>query len=200
MWFRALLPAIALALPGAAWTSLAAQTGETGPRPAEIQQLITRYTLVDVGGKSLPALIDKEWRCRKDVTAGVLLLSGDGRWFLETLTRKVCGDRTEVDRDTEDGIYRTEGETMRFFDDEGREKTDRGWNIGTDIDLDDFKTGSVGDDGVLTVELAGGHSLVFRRQVLKVTPPASHRRHHPGAPAIRVAAAFGCRACVAPLL
>lgn len=189
MRFRAFLPAIALALLDAAWTSLAAQTSETGPGPAELQQLITRYTLVEVGGKSLPALIEKEWRCQKNVTAGVLLLSGDGRWLLETRTRKVCGDRTEIDRDSDDGIYRTEGATMRFFDDEGRQKTDRGWSIGTDIDLDNFKTGSLANDGVLTVQLADGHTnLVFRRQVLKVVPPASHRRHRPGAAAIRVAA------------
>jgi hypothetical protein len=189
MRIRALLPAIAPAFLVVAWTSLAAQARETGPRQAELRQLFTRYTLVEVGEKSLPALIEREWRCRKNVTAAVLLLRGDGRWLLETQTRKVCGDRTEVDRDRDDGIYRTEGARMRFFDGEGRQKTDGGWSIGTDIDLENLKAGSIGNDGVLTVQLADGHTrLVFRRQVLRVTPPASHRpQHHPGAAAIKVA-------------
>lgn len=194
MRIRALLPAIAPALLVVAWTSLAAQAGEAGPRQAELRQaelrqLFTRYTLVEVGEKSLPALIEKEWRCQKNVTAAVLLLRGDGRWLLETQTRKVCGDRTEVDRDRDDGIYRSEGAQMRFFDGKGRQKTDHGWSLGTDIDLDKLEAGSIGNDGVLTVQLADGHTrLVFRRQVLRVTPPASHRQqHHPGAAASKVA-------------
>ncbi|MGH7525576.1 MAG: hypothetical protein ACREMX_02615 [Gemmatimonadales bacterium] len=198
MRHRALLPTIALALLGVARTSAAAQTTETGPPPTPIQQLTKRYTLVEVAGKSLPTLIEKEGRCQKNVTAGVLMLSGGGRWFLETLTREVCEDRTEDDRDSDDGIYRTEGGTMRFFDDDGRVKTDRWWSIGTDIDLDQFKTGTIGNDGTLTVQLADGRTnLLFRRQGLEETPPASHRQRRPGA-AIRIAGTLGGRAGVAP--
>ena len=131
-------------------------TAATPPVPAE-----TRYTLAEVAGKPLPVEVEKEWRCREEVTAGTLTLRGD-RWRLETVQRETCGDRTEEDRDTDDGIYRTEGGTLRFFDDDGREKSDD-WDLDRDLDLDDLRSGTRGADGSLTVLLADGKTrLVFR--------------------------------------
>ena len=70
-----------------------AATAQAAPAaPAE-----TRYVLVDVGGKALPVEVEKEWRCREDVTAGTLRLREDGLWRLETLVRETCGDRTETE-------------------------------------------------------------------------------------------------------
>ena len=144
--------AVTALLAGAAWTGAAAQTADT-----------KRYQLVEVSGKPLPALIEKEWRCEEQVVAGTLTLRDDGRWLLETTTREACGDRTEEDRDSDDGTHRTEGKTIRFFDDDGRENSDSDWGTGTDIDLDEFKTGTVADDGSLTVQLADGNTtLLFR--------------------------------------
>jgi len=115
------------------------------------------------GGDTLPARVEKEWRCHEDVAAGRLSLRQDWRWLLETTTREVCDDRVDEDHDTDDGTYKTQGQTLRFLDDDGRENIDRGWGIGTDIDLDDLRTGTLASDGTLTVKLADGTPLVFRR-------------------------------------
>jgi hypothetical protein len=191
MRYPALAIAIGIALVGGAPASAAAQTPRVGlATPAEIRQLITTYTLLEVGGKSLPTLIEQEWRCHKDIIAGTLVLSGGGRWLLQTVTREVCGDQTSVQRSTDDGIYRTEAGTMRLFDENGRERTKRGWSFGTDIDLDELKTGTFGSEGILTVQLSDGHTeLVFRQVVHRVTPPAGYRQRPRGAP-IKIATAY----------
>ncbi|HET8624716.1 MAG TPA: hypothetical protein VFM14_14220 [Gemmatimonadales bacterium] len=41
--------------------------------------------------------------------------------------------------DTDDGRFTTEGQTVRFFDDDGNENT-KEWSVGKDIDLADEKT------------------------------------------------------------
>jgi hypothetical protein len=125
---------------------------------------VTRYALVEVAGNRLPAETEKGLRCREEVTAGTLSLSGDGRWLLETATREICGDRTEDDRDTDDGTYRAEGSTFHFLDDDGRENTGD-WGLDREIDLDDLRTGTLAQDGTLSIRLASDkHTLVFRRQ------------------------------------
>jgi hypothetical protein len=121
----------------------------------------TRYTLVEVDGKALPTTIEKELRCREDVTAGTLSLTQDGRWLLETVTKEICGDRTEEDSDREHGTYTTEGQTLSFLDEDARENHDSGWG-GRDDDLDEFKTGTLAADGSLTIKLADGTPLLFR--------------------------------------
>ena len=158
----------AAALFGLTWAPAAASRPAEPALPAQSRPATpdTRYALVQVAGKPLPAQVEKEWRCREDVTAGSLTLSGDNRWLLETTTREVCGDRSEEDRDTEDGMYRTEGNTIRFLDEDGREDTDRDWGTGSDsdIDLDDLSTGTSAADGTLRVQLADGRTtLLFRR-------------------------------------
>lgn len=152
--------------------ALAAAVALTAPAAAQAQDTtatqtatqLTRYTLVEVGGKPLPVEVDREWRCRESVHAGTLMLRSDGRWRLETSNREVCGDRTEEDLEDEDGRYRTEGATLRFFDDDGRENDDD-WDLGREIDLDELETGTLNDDGTLTVQLADDETtLLFRRE------------------------------------
>jgi hypothetical protein len=152
---------LTLALVAGAWTMGRAQTADTAAHRAA--PTVTSYTLVRVGDDTLPARVEKEWRCQEDVIAGRLSLRQDGRWLLETTTREVCGERIEEDHDTDDGTYTTQGQTLRFLDDDGRENNDRGWGIGTDIDLDELKTGTLASDGTLTVKLADGTPLLFRR-------------------------------------
>lgn len=159
-----------LAVAGALATAPAAagaQVSDSAPAGAEVSDSargLTRYTLVEVGGNALPALVEKELRCREEVTDGALTLRDDGHWLLETTTREVCGDRTEEDRDTDDGTYSAQGATLRFLDDEGRVPSDDGWGIGTDIDLDELASGTLAGDGGLKVQLADGRTtLVFRR-------------------------------------
>ena len=123
----------------------------------------TRYTLVAVRGKALPATVEKELRCREDVTAATLSLSGDGRWLLETATKEICGDRTEEDSDRDHGTYTMEGQKLSFLDDDGRENHDSGSGTGTDDDLDEFKSGTLAPDGSLTITLADGTPLLFRK-------------------------------------
>lgn len=123
----------------------------------------TIYQLAQVDGTALPVEVEKEWHCREDVTAGTLTLGGDGRWLLETTKREVCGSNTKTGIDTDDGRYIAEGQTLRFLDDDGDENT-KDWDLGKDIDLDDFRTGTLGGDGTLTVQLADEKTtLVFRR-------------------------------------
>src|SRR5688572_19574197 len=125
----------------------------------------SRYVLVDVGGKALPAEIEKEWRCREDVTAGTLLLREDGRWRLETSVRETCGDRTEMEHEDDDSRYRAEGTTLHFLDDDGN-RNDADWSLdgGGEIDLDDLDQGTMADGGALTVRLADEKTVLrFRR-------------------------------------
>ena len=124
----------------------------------------TRYVLVEVGGRRLPAETDKEWRCREEVTAGTLLLRDDGRWRLETDTRETCGDRVTTDRDSDDGTLRREGATLRFLEDDGTENRS-GWSLDRELELEDLDTGTMGDGGTLTVRLADEKTtLLFQRQ------------------------------------
>jgi hypothetical protein len=137
-------------------------TGPTAQAPAAVPDE-KRYTLVDVGGNGLPVEIEKEWRCRDEVTAGTLVLREDSRWRLETSVRETCGDRTEVDQDDEDGMYRTEGATIHFLDADGK-RNDADWSLQREIDLDELDHGSI-DGGTLTVRLADEKTVLrFRRQ------------------------------------
>lgn len=169
---RNLMLAMALASAGALWLMPGFGAAQQAQQPQQAQQAqpslptagTVRYTLIEVGGKPLPALVEQEVRCREEVTDGALTLRDDGRWLLETTTREVCGDRTEEDRDRDDGTYSSEGSTLRFLDDEGRVPSDRGWGVGTDIDLDDLVSGTLAGDGRLNIRLADGRTtLVFRR-------------------------------------
>ena len=123
-----------------------------------------RFTLVEVGGKALPVQVDKEWRCREEVTAGTLVLRGDGRWRLGTSIRETCGDRTKMDQEDEDGLYRTEGGTIQFLDDDGN-RNDDDWHVLPEIDLDELDQGSIADGGTLTVRLADEKTVLkFKEQ------------------------------------
>ena len=55
--------------------------------------------------------------------------------------------------DTDDGRDTTEGQTVRFVDDDGKENT-KEWSVGKDIDLDDLHSCTLGAEGTLTVRLA----------------------------------------------
>lgn len=148
-------------------TVTATASAQAGPAAADTARAaaVTRYVLVDVGGKGLPVEVEKGWRCREEVTAGTLLLRDDGRWRLETTQRETCGNRTEMDQDDEDGIYRTEGTTIHFLDDDGN-RNDADWNLGKEIDLDDLDQSTLADGGgTLTVRLADEKTVLrFRRQ------------------------------------
>ena len=123
-----------------------------------------RYTLAEVDGKKLPVETEKEWRCREEVTAGTLVLREDGRWRLETDIRETCGDRTKMDREDEDGIYRTEGTSIQFLDDDG-DRNDADWSLDRELDLDELDQGAIADGGALTVRLADEKTVLrFQRQ------------------------------------
>ena len=122
------------------------------------------YLLLDLGGKPLPVRIEKEWRCYEDVVAGTLRLREDGRWRLETTVRETCGSRSEMEQEDEDGIYQTQGSSLRFLDDDGhRNRAD--WSLKGEIDLGDLDLGTMREGGVLTVRLADGKTVLrFRRE------------------------------------
>jgi hypothetical protein len=145
------------ATPDTGGTAVAAQS----PAGAQAER---RYTLVEVGGKALPVEIEKEWRCREEVTAGTLMLRGDGRWRLETSVRETCGDRTEMEHEDEDGTYRAQADSIQFLDDDGRrEGAER--SMLPDVDLDDLDQGSIAGGRTLTVRLTDQKTVLrFERQ------------------------------------
>ena len=152
--------ASAQATAGTPDTTRAAGPAAQAPAPAPAER---RYALVDVGGKGLPVEIEKEWRCRDEVTAGTLVLREDSRWRLETSVRETCGDRTKMDQDDEDGTYRTEGATIHFLDDDGN-RNEADWSLEREIDLDELDHGTI-DGGTLTVRLADEKTVLrFQRQ------------------------------------
>jgi hypothetical protein len=141
-------------------------TGAAGPAtPAPTEAAAERrYTLMDVGGKALPVEIEKEWRCRDEVTAGTLVLRENSRWRLETSIRETCGSRTKMDQEDEDGIYRTEGTTIHFLDDDG-DRNDADWSLEAEMDLDELDHGSIADGDLLSVQLADEKTVLrFRRE------------------------------------
>ena len=159
----ALAALVAMAAPTASEAQAADSSARSAASAAPAAPDTTRYRLVDVGGKALPAQVEKEWRCREDVTAGTLTLTGDGRWHLESATRETCGDRTEEDRDSEHGTYTRTGAALTFLDDDGRAESDGSRDRDGDIDLDDLKSGALAADGALRVQLADGRTtLLFR--------------------------------------
>jgi hypothetical protein len=139
--------------------------GPAAPAPTPTEAVAgRRYTLMDVGGKALPVEIEKEWRCRDEVTAGTLVLREDSRWHLETSVRETCGTRTKMDQEDEDGIYRTEGSTIHFLDDDG-DRNDADWSLEAEIDLDELDHGSIADGDLLSVRLADEKTVLrFRRE------------------------------------
>jgi hypothetical protein len=125
---------------------------------ATIAPTTQRYRLIEVAGMALPAEVEKSWNCREYVTRGDLTLGSDSLWSLRVTLREVCGERAEVETETEQGRYSVAGDTVRFFDDDDDRDT------GDDVDLDDLKSGTLAADGTLTVRLEDDRStLVFRK-------------------------------------
>jgi hypothetical protein len=119
------------------------------------------YRLTEVAGSALPAEVEREWTCRESVTEGTLTLGADSLWSFRFNTHEVCGARTEEEIEQEGGRYTTEGDTIRFHDDDGG---DRDEDRDDDADLDDLGTATLGSDGRLTARLEDGKTtLVFRR-------------------------------------
>ena len=119
------------------------------------------YPLIEVAGSALPAEVEKEGNCRESVTRGDLTLGSDSLWSFRVTLREACGERAEVETETEHGRYSVAGDTVHFFDDDD-DDDDR--DIGDDVDLDDLKSGTLAADGTLTVRLEDDRStLVFRK-------------------------------------
>jgi len=117
------------------------------------------YRLIEINGSALPAEVEKEWNCRDYVTRGALTLGADSLWSLRVTLREVCGERAQVETETEHGRYSVSGDTLRFFDDGDDDR-----DMGEDVDLDDLKSGTLAEDGTLTVRLENDETtLVFRK-------------------------------------
>ena len=120
------------------------------------------YRLLEVAGSALPAEVEKEGNCRESVTRGDLTLGSDSLWSFRVTLREACGERVEVETETEHGRYSVAGETVQFFDDDDDDDDDR--DIGDDMDLDDLKSGIFAPDGTLSVRLDDDQTtLVFRK-------------------------------------
>jgi hypothetical protein len=155
---RALLALLVLAAtaPAGLEAQTASATRAVGDSATRTGAAERRYRLVEVSGKALPAEVEKDWSCREYVTRGTLTMGADSLWTLRTATREVCGDRAEVDTDVDGGRYAFAGDTIRFYEDDGRNDSD--WSLDRDVDLDDLETGSLDANGRLTVRLADGET------------------------------------------
>jgi hypothetical protein len=119
------------------------------------------YRLLEVAGSALPAEVEKEGDCREYVTRGDLTLGSDSLWSFRVTLREACGERAEVETETEHGRYSVAGDTVQFFDDDD-DDDDR--DIGDDMDLEDLKRGIFAADGTLSVRLDDDQTtLGFRR-------------------------------------
>lgn len=130
--------------------------------PAATAPAVERYRLVEVAGSALPVQLGQERNCREVVTRGALTLGADSLWHMRATIRETCGDRAEVETESEGGRYSVQGGSIRFYDDD--EEDDWDWEIGRDIDVDELETGTIAADGTLTVRLDDGKTtLVFRK-------------------------------------
>jgi hypothetical protein len=126
------------------------------------------YRLTELDGMPVPIVtdIDDEGRCREEVSSAALTLNNNGTWSLVTRDRKVCsGDFTEdLDQDLDQGIYRMDGSTIMFFDEEGGSTRDRVRDVIDDDDdrIDELEVGTL-SPGALSVRLEDGSVAIFRR-------------------------------------
>lgn len=151
---------ILLAGLGAATLAVVAErSGAQGAAPA----VPGTYTLAQVDGRALPAVVDTDGACRDELVSGTLALA-DGTWTMETVERELCDGKAPVeDRDTERGRYTLSGQTIAFTGDDADEAdgADRP-DAAEDVDVDEPATGTL-DGGTLTVRLREGQTVVFRR-------------------------------------
>jgi len=125
------------------------------------------WTLAQVDGRDLPALVETEDTCRDEVVSGTLTLA-ESTWTLETVERETCeGREPREERDTDRGTYTRSGQTLAFADDDGdgpdaADEADEADEADDDVDVDELATGTE-QGGTLTVRLREGHTLVFRR-------------------------------------
>jgi hypothetical protein len=141
-------------------TTIAQGLGVVLAVAATVAPTTQRYRLVEVAGSSLPAEVEKEWNCREYVTGGDLTLGSDSVWTFRMTLREVCGERAEVETETEHGRYSLAGDTLRFIGDDDDDDRD----IGDDRDLDDLKSGVLAADGTLQVRLEDDQTaLIFRK-------------------------------------
>ncbi len=118
------------------------------------------YHLVQLGGADLPAVIDRDDECHDELHAATLTLEPGGRWELQMTEHEVCGNSSEEDQDNEDGRYEVDGNTIRFFDDDGDPPTP---DDDLDIDVDELHTGTRTDQGLVIVLSDGQTELMFHR-------------------------------------
>jgi hypothetical protein len=132
------------------------------------------YTLSQVEGRALPAVVETDGACRDELVSGTLTL-GDGTWTLETVERELCdGQAAREDRETERGRYTLSAGAVTFTADDANDPDDAAEDAddddarsgaaadGPDVDIDEPASGTV-DGGTLTVRLREGQTVVFRR-------------------------------------
>lgn len=141
-------------------------TGALGTAASVAGQAVSQdetFSLIEVAGKALPAVIEEEDSCREEVVSGTLTLKADGIWILVTQEREVCGDRVEEEEEREEGKYSIEGSSIQFVDDDNDGDAEEDDTDDDDLELDDMTTGTRTAEG-LTVRLKGSDAvLVFRR-------------------------------------
>lgn len=144
------------------------------------------YTLAQVDGRALPAVVETDGACRDELVSGTLTLA-DGTWTLETVERELCeGQAPREDRETERGRYTLSGTAITFADgqedassadvddaddandvddaddaDDADDTRASGASAG-DLDVDEPASGTV-NGATLTVRLREGQTVVFRR-------------------------------------
>ena len=127
--------------------------------PAAAQTSAGSYALAEIGGKTLPGVIEVEGDCREEIVNATLTLNADGTWQLERHERDVCGDKTEDEKESDKGRYRVTGTSIEFMDDDGDVQTKKEGD-----DLEDLSTGTL-QANTISVKLGATENVaVFRKK------------------------------------
>ena len=119
------------------------------------------FRLISVGGKELPVVVEQEGDCREELQSAMLTLATDGKWTLVSKEKEICGTKQKDEEERDQGTYKATGETLQFFDKDGKalvaDEKDG------DLDVAELREGTRAADG-FTVRLADGKTeLVFRK-------------------------------------
>ncbi len=132
---------------------------------AQATQADRTFQLETVTGAALPVVVDEDDGRREELLSATLTLSTTGRWTLTSTERETCGERVEVDQDTDIGMYRMSGQDIQFLDSDGDIPPTLQAGAATppsEIEVDELSVGSFSGNN-LSVRLTDGHTvLVFR--------------------------------------
>jgi hypothetical protein len=105
-----------VALTAAVTGALVLSEGVTAqqPAPSPAPSVAGAYTLALVDDAQLPALLNEEGGCKREITAATLTLQADSRWALEAKVRETCGETVAEKTATQAGSFTANATALEF--------------------------------------------------------------------------------------